>query len=42
MGAGIAVGAPRIGFESGVVAAVVGIVCLLVVAGAAPIDAPVE
>lgn len=51
MGAGIAAAAPRIGFGasvqlvglgSGVVAATVGIVCLLIVDSAPPIDSPVE
>ena len=51
MGAGIAAGAPRIGFgtsvqlvglASGVVAATVGIVCLLVVSGAPPLDSPID
>lgn len=51
MGAGIAIGAPRIGFGpsvqlvgvlSGVVAAAVGIVCLVVLNAAPPIESPIE
>lgn len=51
MGVGIAIGAPRIGFgtavqlvgvTSGVVASTVGIVCLLVLNGAPPIESPIE
>lgn len=51
MGAGIAVGTPRIGFETsiqlvgvatGVIAAAVGIACLLVLSAAPPIRAPTK